>query len=195
MYDDLRHLPGTHFSMSSPDPSFHVTWRGGSRFLLSGEVSDEPNTELDIGLPSGTLRVPLATHTRPEHAVARLRRSLPRDVLMVARPSESGMEVGLQEAVLPAAKPPRLRVFATDLTQRVRQLDDNKVEFLGSVGALGHLTILCDAKRVTLLVHAGESAGATAARVGSSVPHGYRSVVDGAQVTVWKDADFFRAAA
>jgi hypothetical protein len=34
-----------------------------------------------------------------------------------------------------------------------------------------------------------------AARVGANVPHGFRALVDGPVVSVWKDADFFSAVA
>lgn len=196
MFDDVISLPTARFHMHSEDPSFRVTWRGGSRFLLSGEVSSDPTSELDVETPSGSVEVPLATHSRPEHAVTMLRRALPRDVMMVTTPAGWGIEVLLQELVLPAAKPPRLRIFSTDLAQRVKQLDENKVEFLGSVGADGgHLTILCDRTRVTLALPGGHSAATTAARVGSCMPRGYRALIDGATVSVWKDADFFEAVA
>jgi hypothetical protein len=87
--------------------------------------------------------------------------------------------------------PPRLRIFATDLVQRVRQLADNEVEFLGATGGDSQLTILCDSRRVTISVPGGSSAQATAVRVGASMPHGFRALVDGPVVSVWKNADFF----
>jgi hypothetical protein len=62
---------------------------------------------------------------------------------------------------------------------------------VGASGADSHLTILCDRKRVTIVIAAGSSARATAVRVGASMPHGYRALVDGPVVSVWKDADFF----
>ena len=116
---------------------------------------------------------------------------MPRDVLITHRESEAGIEVLLQETVIPAAKAPRLRIFSTDLLQRVKQLAENKVEFLGSSGAAAHLTILCETKRVTIALPAASSASVTAARVASSMPHGYRALVSGHTVSVWKDADFF----
>jgi hypothetical protein len=55
--------------------------------------------------------------------------------------------------------------------------------------------VLCDSRRVTLAIPAGSSAKATAARVGAGVPHGYRALIDGPTVAVWKDADFFEQVA
>jgi len=57
------------------------------------------------------------------------------------------------------------------------------------------VTILCDTRRVTIELRAGLSAKAAAATVGANVPHGYRALVDGPVVSVWKDADFFSAVA
>jgi hypothetical protein len=184
-------LPVRRFHLASGDPSFHVERAGAGRFLLSGEVSQAPTTSLDVETPSSEFEVPLATHSHAEHAVAQLRRALPRDVAMQVRERLGGLEVSLTEALVPAAKPPRLRVFSTDLVQRIAQLDENRIEVRGSVGADAHLTILCDARRVTIAVTKGLSATATAVRLAASVPHGYRALADGAIVSVWKDADFF----
>ena len=63
------------------------------------------------------------------------------------------------------------------------------------VGADCLLTILCDSRRATIKVEGGTSAQHTAARVGANVPHGFRALVDGPVVSVWKDADFFSAVA
>lgn len=194
LFDDVIPLR-RRFRMHSEDPAFRVTWRGGGRFLLSGEVSSEPTTELDVDTPSASLEVPLAHHSLPEHAVTMLRRSLPRDVRLTQRRELGGVEITLQEVVVPAAKPPRLRVLSTDLVQRVKQLEENRVEFIGGVGADCHLTIMCDTRRITISLHAGTSAATTAVRVGASVPRGYRALVDGPTVAVWKDADFFEQVA
>lgn len=195
MFDEPIQLPTTRFRVHTDDPTFQVAWRGGTRFHLSGEVSADPSSSLDVDTPSDTFEVSLATHSRAEHAVALLRRSLPRDVAMRVEPKQDGVEIVLQEALVPAARPPRLRIFTTDLVQRVKQLDENKVEFLGASGADCHLTVLCDSRRVTIFVPGGSSAQVTAARVGASVPHGFRALVDGPTVSVWKDADFFSAVA
>lgn len=195
MFDDVIQLPRARFRMRSEDPSFQVLSRGVGRFLLSGEVSQDPTTDLEVDTPSGDFEVPLAFHSRPMHAVMQLERSLPRDVVLMARENAEGVEVQLTEAVLPAAKLPRLRVLTTDLVQRVRQLDENRIEFQGAVGADCHLTVLCESKRCTIVIPQGCSATTTAARVGASMPHGYRALVDGAIVSVFKDADFFELVA
>lgn len=191
MFDDPIQLPVARFRVHSDDPTFRVSWRGGTRFELTGAVSSEPTAELDVTTPSDAFEVSLACRSTPEHAVALLRRSLPRDVVMAHERTEDGVEVVFHEALVPAAAPPRLRIFSTDLVQRTRQLDENKVEFVGPTGAECHLTILCDRRRVTIQLPAGSSALHTAARVGASMPQGYRALVDGPVVSVWKDADFF----
>jgi hypothetical protein len=189
--DPVTSLHLRRFHLASADPAFVVERQGQGRFLLSGEVRDEPTTSLDVETPSDAFEVPLATHSHPEHAVAQLQRALPRDVVMQVRPRPGGLEVCLSEATVPAARPPRLRVFSTDLVQRLSQLDENRVEVRGAVGSDAHLTILCDSRRVTIAVTKGLSAAATAVRIAASVPHGYRALADGTIVSVWKDADFF----
>jgi hypothetical protein len=191
MFDEPIPLPTGRFRIHSDDPTFRVAWRGGSRFELSGEVSSDPSAELDVETPGSDFEVALAQHSTPEHAVAQLRRSLPRDVVMRQRSTSDGVEVAFTEALLPAAALPRLRIWSTDLAQRVRQVADNAVEFVGCAGADAHLTILCDRARVTVRLPGGTSARGSAARVGASMPHGYRALVDGAMVSVFKDADFF----
>jgi hypothetical protein len=193
--DSVTHLHARRFHLESSDPSFHVERQGAATFLLSGSVSDEPTTALGVQTPSASFELSLATQSRPEHAVATLKRELPRDVLMQTLERIGGIEVSLVQALVPAAKPPRLRVFSTDLDQRIAQLDDNRIEVRGAVGHDALLTILCDSRRVTISVHQGLSATATAIRIAASVPHGYRALADGAIVSVWKDADFFSAVA
>lgn len=195
MYDSPIPLPTTRFRVHTDDPTFQVAWRGGGRFLLSGEVSADPSSALEVQTPAEHVAVALARRSTPTHAVALLRRSLPRDIVMTHAELEGGVQVAFQEAVVPAARPPRLRILSTDTVQRVKQLRENRVEFLGAAGSDAHLTILCDSRRVTLSIPAGSSAQATAARVGAQVPHGFRALVDGPTVTVWKDADFFEQVA
>lgn len=185
----------SRFRVHSEDPSFQVTWRGGSRFALAGEVSLDPSAGLDVSTPHDMVEISLARHSTPEHAVALLRRALPRSISMRHQQVEDGVEVVFQEALVPAAKTPRFRIFSTDAVLRLKQLDENKIEFRSGVGADCLLTILCDSRRVTLTLLAGTSAQAIAARVGSNVPHGFRALVDGPVVSVWKDADFFSAVA
>jgi hypothetical protein len=184
-------LSNSRFRVHSDDPTFRVAWRGGARFELSGEVSREPSADLDVETPESDFGVVLAQHSTPAHAVAQLRRSLPRDVVMRHTATARGVEVTFLEAMVPAATLPRLRIWSTDLAQRVHQLADNQVEFLGAVGADAHLTLLCDRARVTIRVAGGASARTTALRVGASMPRGYRALVEGPQVSVFKDADFF----
>jgi hypothetical protein len=191
MYDEPIQLPVARFRVHSDDPTFHVAWRGGTRFELTGAVSNEPTAALDVSTPDDEFEVALACRSTPEHAVTLLRRTLPRGIIMAHEATLDGVEVVFHEALVPAATPPRLRLFSTDLVQRVRQLDENKIEFLGATGSDCLLTILCDRRRVTISLTGGTSAAATAARVGASMPHGYRALVDGPIVSVWKDADFF----
>ncbi|MDP1822034.1 MAG: hypothetical protein Q8L48_02285 [Archangium sp.] len=172
-----------------------MTWRGGSRFVLTGEVNLDPSAELDVSTPNDMVEINLARRSTPEHAVAMLRRALPRSISMRHEQLEDGVEVIFQEALVPAAKTPRFRIFSTDAVLRLKQLDENKIEFQGGVGEDCLLTVLCDSRRVTLSIPGGSSALAIAARVGSNVPHGFRALVDGPVVSVWKDADFFSAVA
>ncbi len=196
MFDQPISISRARFRVHSEDPEFQVEWRGGSRFALRGEVSLDPSAALDVGTPSAAdIEVTLAHRSTPEHAVAALRRALPRNVLMAHTAFPDGVEVVFNEALVPAARPPRFRVLSTDVAQRAWQLDENKIEFRGAVGADCQLTVLCDSRRVTLALAAGTSAQATAARVAANVPHGFRALVDGPVVSVWKDADFFSAVA
>ena len=195
MYEEPLFLRSARFRVHSEDPAFHVQWRGGSKFALSGEVSLDPSAELDVATPNETVEISLATHSKPEHAVAALRRPLPRSIAMRHEAVLDGVEVVFTEALVPAAKTPRFRIICTDANLRTRQLDENKIEFLGGIAEKALITILCDSRRVTIQLNGGESAQAAAARVGANVPHGYRALVDGPVVSVWKDVDFFSAVA
>ena len=195
MYGEPIQLSVSRFRVHSEDPSFNVTWRGGSRFVLTGEVNLDPSAELDVSTPNDVVEVSLARRSTPEHAVAMLRRALPRSISMRHHPVEDGVEIVFQEALVPAARTPRFRIFSTDAQLRVKQLDENKIEFLSGIGEDCLLTVLCDSRRVTISLPRGSSALAIAARVGSNVPHGFRALVDGPVVSVWKDADFFSAVA
>jgi hypothetical protein len=195
MLDGPTPLPTTCVRVHTDDPTFRVTWRGGGRFVFSGEVVGDPSSALELDTPTHHVAVALAKKSTPMHAVALLRRALPRDIVMSHRQAEGGTHVTFQEAVLPAARPPCLRIFSTDAMQRVRQLRDNCVEFIGAAGSDTHLVVLCDARRATVRIPASSSAQATAARVGAHVPSGFRALVDGPTVSVWKDADFFEQVA
>jgi hypothetical protein len=196
MYDEPLPLPSlSRFRVHSDDPAFHVRWLGGSRFGLSGEVLIDPSAELDVATPNSSVEVSLARRSTPEHAVALLRRALPRSISMRHEATVDGVEIVFQEALVPAASTPRFRIFSSDAMVQVTQLDENKLEFRSGAEADCLLTILCDSRRVTIHVDQGTSALALAARVGSNVPHGFRALVDGPVVSVWKDADFFSAVA
>lgn len=195
MFEDPAPLSIARFRVHSEDPEFHVQWRGGARFALRGAVSLEPSADLDVMTPNDTVGVSLAQRSTPEHAVAALRRALPRSISMRHELQDDGVEVVFAEALVPAARTPRFRIFSTDGQLRINQLDDNKVEFRGAASTDCLLTLLCDTRRVTIELAAGTSSQAIAARVGASVPHGYRALVDGPVVSVWKDADFFSAVA
>jgi hypothetical protein len=158
-------------------------------------VSLDPSAELDVSTPNDMVEISLARRSTPEHAVAMLRRALPRSISMRHQQVEDGVEVVFQEALVPAARTPRFRIFSTDAVLRLQQLDENKIEFKCGVVEDCLITILCDSRRVTLTIGGGTSAQAIAARVGSNVPHGFRALVDGPVVSVWKDADFFSAVA
>lgn len=194
MYDQPIPLPN-RFRVHSEDPAFHVTWRGGSRFMLSGEIALDPSAGLDVSSPHDSIGVSLATRSTPTHAVAALRRALPRSISMRHEEVEDGVELVFSEALVPAASPPRVRLFSTDARLRIEQLEENRVEFLGAVTADCLVTILCDSRRATVKLEAGMSAQLTATIVGANVPHGFRALVDGPMVSVWKDADFFSAVA
>ncbi len=191
MIETVTSLSVRRFHLESSDPSFRIERQGSGRFLLSGFVSDEPTTEVEVETPSSAFEVTLATRSRPEHAVARLVRELPRDVVLQVHERLEGLEVTMTQALVPAARPPRLRVLSTDLVQRVVQLDENRIEVQGPIGADCLMTIMVDSRRVTIELAQGLSASGTAVRIAASVPHGYRALADGTIVSVWKDADFF----
>ena len=188
---DVTSLNAIRFDLTSDDPSFHIARTGSARFVLSGEVSSDPTSDVNVEIPDDAFEVVLAQKSRPQHAVVAIARALPRDVMMTHHETAMGIEVLLQELVIPAARAPRLRIFSTDLLQRVKQLADNKIELIGASGAAAHLTILCESKRVTIAVPAASSPSVTAARIAANMPQGYRALVSGNTVSVWKDADFF----
>ena len=94
MFDEPIQLSSlSRFRVHSEDPSFNVTWRGGSRFMLTGEVSLDPSAELDVSTPNDMVEISLARRSTPQHAVAMLRRALPRSISMRHQPLEDGVEV------------------------------------------------------------------------------------------------------
>lgn len=193
MHTEPTPLWSTRFRMASDDPAFSVRWRGGNRFLLQGEVEREPQAELELEAPHDAIGIRLARRSTPQHAVAKLRRALPRSLTMKTEVVTDGVELVFQEALVPAARLPRFRVVGSGLD--FQQLDENKLEFLGATTGAGLVTICCDTRRVTIEVPEGCSAQSTATLIGAHVPHGFRALIDGPVVSVWKDADFFSAVA
>lgn len=183
------------FRVHSEDPAFHVSWRGGSRFILSGEVTMSPSAELDVATPHDEVEVSLATHSTPTHAVSALRRALPRGIVMQHTAVADGVELVFNEALVPAAKPPHLRLFTAGVHLDVKQLAENSIEFNSSIREDVIVTILCDSRRASVKLTAGLPAHTAATLIGGNMPRGFRAIVDGATVTVWKDADFFSAVA
>lgn len=195
MFTEPTPLRTTSFRIHSEDPAFSVQWKGGNRFRLSGEVTIDPSAELEVSTPNDDVEISLARRSTPEHAVALIRRALPRSVSMRHEAHDDGVEVIFCEALLPAAKTPRFRVMSIGTGVRFNQLDDNKIEFLGATTESGLISIQVDLRKVTIELAAGSSANRVAALVGANLPHGFRALVDGPVVTVWKDADFFSAVA
>jgi hypothetical protein len=194
MFDPIQ-LTHTRFRIHSSDPSLEVVWRGGGRFHVTGEVTGEPWSELDVETPSDAFEVHLECHSTPEHVVAQIKRALPRGIIVTQQETAEGVEFTLDDAVVPAARPPRVRILTSDTHQRIKQLEENKVEFVGNTGHPCHVTVFCDTRRVTLALDAECSAKRTAAYVAANIPHGFRAVVDGPVLSVWKDADFFEMVA
>ncbi len=111
------------------------------------------------------------------------------------RPVSDGVEVVFKEAFLPAARPPRLRLFTSGVRLEVEQLEENVIAFLAGPSEDCLVTVVCDARRTTVRLTAGMGAETAATVLGANVPHGFRALVDGATVAVWKDADLFSAVA
>jgi hypothetical protein len=188
---DVARLPTAKFALHSDDPSLEVSWRGGGRFGLAGEVKRAPSASLEVSMPGEGIEVTLPTGSRAPHAVRAIQRVLPRDVRLESVERNGDIELTLLEAFVPAAKPPRLRAMMTARGLRAEQRHENCLEFIGVSHEQSAMTLLCDGHRVTLPLPGRTTAGAAAALVAVSLPKGYRAVVDGAAVTVWKDADFF----
>lgn len=188
-------LPVCRFRVYSEDPAFQVSWRGGNRFRLSGQVQREPSADLGVSSPDSDVSVSLAPTCTPQQAVDVLRRVLPRALLMHQRTLENSVEISFAQTWIPAAKVPRVRVFSTAPALHSRQLEDNKIELVGHTDDACLLTMLCDNRRTTVEIPRGTSATVAALRLGSNAPHGFRALVDGPVVSIWKDADFFASVA
>jgi hypothetical protein len=187
-------FPGV-FRLFSNEPMLAVQSRGRGRFFLSGSVPEFRDPGLTLESRAGDASVPLAERSTPTDAFRALKRSLPRGVHAHASEAEGGVELQLQETIVPAARLPFAQIFTTDLAQRVRRLDDNSFELLGCTATACLITLKVDARRARLGVHKGASARETARLIGEAVPAGYRAEVDGPIVTIWKDAELHTAAA
>jgi hypothetical protein len=112
-----------------------------------------------------------------------------------ANDRDGELEVALQETTLPAARPPFAQIFTTDLEQRVRRLDDNRFELQGETAGQCLITLRVDTRRTLIAVPKATSARETALFIAARVPAGYRAEVEGAVITLWKDADLRTIAA
>jgi hypothetical protein len=190
----IEALPGV-FRLFSEEPMLSVVPRGFSRFMLTGVVPERRDPGLRLESRRGDASVPLNEHSTPRDAFRALQRNLPRGVHAHASDREDGLEVKLTETIVPAAQLPCVQIFTTDLKQRVRRLDDNRFELLGPTGSDCLITLKVDARRTTLAVCRGTQASPTAELIAARVPAGYRAEVEGAIITIWKDADLRTIAA
>jgi hypothetical protein len=190
----IEALPGV-FRLFSEEPMLSVQPRGFSRFILKGSVPERRDPGLRLECRRGDASVPLNEHSTPRDAFRALERNLPRGVHAHASDREEGLEVKLTETIVPAARLPFVQIFTTDLKQRVRRLDDNRFELLGPTGSDCLITLKVDTRRATVPVCKGAQAPSTAELISARVPAGYHADVEGAIVTVWKDADLHTIAA
>ena len=190
----IETLPGV-FRLTSEEPALSVRARGFGRFTLTGSVPQFRDPGLRLESRAGDAAVPLAERMSAIDAFRALERRLPRGVHASATESHEGVEVRLNETLIPAARLPLVQIFSTDLKQRVRRLDDNAFELLGPTGSECLFTVKIDAKRTIVAAARGTSAAATAERIADRVPAGYRAEAKGASISFWKDADLRTIAA
>lgn len=187
-------LPGV-FRLFSEEPMLSVQAKGFSRFILSGSVPEHRDPGLRLECSRGDATAPLAERSTPWDAFRALEKNLPRGVHARATDSADGLDVRLTETIVPAARLPAVQVFSTDLKQRVKRLDDNRFELCGPTGAACLITLKVDARRTIVPVPKGFGAAATASLIAERVPAGYHAEVDGAVLSVWKNADLHTLAA
>jgi len=190
----VQALPGV-FRLFSDEPQLCVRFAGRGRFILTGEVPQFRDPALRFESRAGNVNVPLAERSTPHDAFHALKRRLPRGVLARAQQQGLELEVSLQETTLPAARVPFAQIFTTDLKQRVRRLDDNRFELLGATAGQCLITLRVDARRTLVEVPGATSAHDTATLIAARVPAGYRAEVDGAVISLWKDAELRTIAA
>ena len=185
------------FGLWCDDTSLKIAAQSRDRFAVSGQVQHvfPLGTTLHFRAGEEETEVPLALGSRAPDALRALTRALPRGIFVDAHSNERVTEVKFTETVIPAARRPRVQVLTTDLGQRVRMLDSNQVEFLGSTRSRCFLTLLVDSRRSTLTIDEGTSASDTAQAVASRCPFGFRAEVEGSVVTFWKTSDSTKIAA
>ena len=191
----LHTLPGVTFRLFSAVPQLSVRPHGLGRFILTGAVPSFADPALELRCRAGDVDVPLAEKSQAKDAVRALRRRLPRGVFAEAHEVDGGIELTLQETVMPAARLPRVLVMSTDAEQRVKVLDDNRFELLGCTGDDCLITLSVERRRVVVAIAAKTSADETAQKLSARVPKGYVALAEGGIVTVWKDADLTEIAA
>lgn len=190
----IQALPGV-FRLFSEEPMLSIQARGFSRFILTGTVPEHRDPGLRLECARGDATVPLAERSTPHDAFRALQKNLPRGVHAHASDASEGVEVRLTETIVPAARLPCAQIFTTDLKQRVKRLDDNKFELCGPTGSACLITLKVDTVRVIIPVAKGTPARATALLIADKVPAGYCAEVEGAVLTLWKDADLRTLAA
>lgn len=190
----IEALPGV-FRLFSEEPLFSVQSRGLGRFMLTGEVPTHRDPGLRLESRKGDATAPLAQHSSPRDAFRALERNLPRGVHAHASERDDGLFVQLTETLVPAARLPFAQIFTTDLRQRIRRLDENRFELSGPTGSQCLVTLKVDTKRALLSLPKGISAAMTAERIAARIPAGYSAEVEGAVLTIWKDADLHTIAA
>ncbi len=195
---DVIPFPGPRVTLWCEDPSLLVERRGPG-FKLSGEVEHEypdgTTLHLDAEALDVEVDVPLALKSRPADAVRALRRNLPRGLAIDVRPEGEDVVVRLLETVVPAAKPPKVHVFVSDTALRVRMIAPNEFELEGTTLGRCQLVLHIDSHRSAIELAQRCSAAAAATQAASAVPRGYFAKVDGARVSIWKDADSSQLAA
>jgi hypothetical protein len=183
------------FRLTSTEPDFFVRPHGLGRFVLSGVVSAFRDPALRFQSSAGDADIPLAQHSGPVDAFRALKRRLPRGVHADSKKHHDGIEIVLQETILPAAGLPFVQIFSSDPHQRVRRIDDNKLELLGATASDCLITLTVDARRTLIGVAKNSSAEVTAQVIAARPPAGYCAHADGAILTLWKDADLRTIAA
>jgi tRNA A37 threonylcarbamoyladenosine synthetase subunit TsaC/SUA5/YrdC len=71
------------------------------------------------------------------------------------------------------------------------QWSPNSIKILARSFASGHITIVCDAKKTHFQMTVGASPEVIAVQIAAHVPDGFRALVDGPLVCVWRNDDFF----